>query len=244
VLDLDEIATRLAPPERAGLILDADGTLAPIAPRPELATVPRPTRAELSRLVGRYRLVAVVSGRVEAEVAALVDVAGVRYVGLYGVADARPISPALVGRVEEVVRPVTGAWVEAKGLSVSVHVRGTVDPDAAEALLAPLLEAVARGAGLELVRGKRTLELAPAGRPRKGGAVERLAREAALEAVLFAGDDRPDLDAFDSLRRLRDAGLRTVAVAVDGPETPPELAAAADLVVEGPEGLALLLAAL
>ena len=222
------------------MILDADGTLAPIAARPDLASVLPQARTELARLTGRYGLVSVVSGRSDDELAALVDVTGVRYVGLYGMAGARPVSRSLLSRVEIVVRPVAGAWIEPKGVSVSVHLREATDPDEAEATLAPLLESVARGAGMELIRGKRTLELAPAG-PRKGAAVERLVREAELEAALFAGDDLPDLDAFGALGRLAREGIRTAAVAVDGPETPDALLAAADLIVEGPEGLAALL---
>jgi trehalose 6-phosphate phosphatase len=95
---------------------------------------------------------------------------------------------------------------------------------------------------LEVIPGKRILELAPAGRPRKGGAVERIARDRDLEAVLFAGDDVGDLDAFAALDRLRASGLWTCAVAARGPDTPPEVAAAADLVVDGPMGMAAFLA--
>ena len=45
------------------ILLDFDGVLAPIVERPEDASVPPETRAELARLVDRYALVAVVSGR-------------------------------------------------------------------------------------------------------------------------------------------------------------------------------------
>jgi trehalose 6-phosphate phosphatase len=94
---------------------------------------------------------------------------------------------------------------------------------------------------MDLVEGKMVLELVPTDRPMKGGAVERIAGEAALEAVLFAGDDVADLDAFAALDRLSARGLTAVKVAVRGPETPAPLLEAADLQVEGPEGLVALL---
>ena len=78
------------------------------------------------------------------------------------------------------------------------------------------------------------LELVPRDRPMKGGAVERLAGEHGLEAVLFAGDDVADLDAFAALDRLAISGLVAVKVAVRGAETPRELVAGADLSVDGP----------
>jgi trehalose 6-phosphate phosphatase len=78
----------------------------------------------------------------------------------------------------------------------------------------------------------------------KGGAVERLAGRDGLDAVLYAGDDHADLDAFVALDRLERDGALTVKVAVRGPETPETLTAVADLVVDGPAGLVGLLAQL
>lgn len=85
------------------------------------------------------------------------------------------------------------------------------------------------------------LELVPADRPMKGGAVERLVRERGLDAVLFAGDDVADIDAFEALDRLSDEGMLTLRVAVRAPETPEELVRRADLAVDGPGGLVELL---
>ena len=85
-------------PERSAIILDVDGTLAPIVVRPELAQVPPGTRRELERLVGRYLLVACVSGRTGADAERVVGVPGIRYVGNHGLelapgASSRPWLP-------------------------------------------------------------------------------------------------------------------------------------------------------
>jgi trehalose 6-phosphate phosphatase len=66
----------------------------------------------------------------------------------------------------------------------------------------------------------------------KGSVVETLARGCA--AACFAGDDAGDLAAFAALDRLAPDGTRTVRVAVTDEETPPELVAAADVIVRGP----------
>ena len=83
-----EAAELLAPlaaaPGRSALVLDVDGTLAPIVARPELARVPEETRAELARLAGRYLLVACVSGRAGEDARRLVGVDGIAYVGNHG----------------------------------------------------------------------------------------------------------------------------------------------------------------
>ena len=230
-----------ARPDRAGILLDFDGTLSPIVVRPKESTVVAGAREVLEGLVARYRLVAIVSGRPAADLVGLLDVDGVRYEGLYGLSGRRASAGGALERAEAAARRVPGAWVESKGVTVAVHYRQTADPIAARTVLAPELASLARDDGLDLLEGKMVFELAPAGESRKGGVVERLVRECALEAALYAGDDLPDLEAFAALDRLSEEGLVTAKVAVGGPELPEALAAAADVVVESPAHLVDLL---
>src|SRR5262245_30631955 len=71
-------------PRETAILLDVDGTLAPIVAEPRDARVPKSTRAELARLVTRYELVACLSGRTAADAARVVGVGGIRYVGEHG----------------------------------------------------------------------------------------------------------------------------------------------------------------
>lgn len=225
---------------RAGVFLDLDGTLAPIVARPELSRVLPEVPEVLARLVGRLEVVAVVSGRPSDQVRELLDVEGVEIVGTHGLEDARPMAEEILDEIRSVAAAV-GAWVEPKGAAAAVHFRALEDPEAAETMSSGRLAVIAATHDLEVVPGKRVLELTPAGRPRKGGAVERIATDRELVAVLFAGDDVGDLDAFAALGRLRTRGLWTCAAAAGGRETPAEVLAAADLVVQGPSGVAALL---
>ncbi len=222
-----------------GVLLDFDGSLSPIVARPELARALPGVPEALDALLGRGRVVAVISGRPNDELEHLVGVPGVRLLGLYGLDGEVPELDAALR--DEVVAAASaaapGARCEFKGASIAVHVRGLDDPDAAQAELTPMLARVAAAHGMEVIAGKRVLELVPAGRPLKDGAVERVVREEGLRAVLYAGDDLADLSAFDALDRLAAHGLVVVRVAVRGPETPAELIARADVVVDGPEGL-------
>ena len=87
------------------------------------------------------------------------------------------------------------------------------------------------------------LELVPPGRPDEGrGASSGSPASTALEAVLYAGDDLADLDAFAALDRLAARGhawrSRSPCAAT---RRPPALVEAADVVVDGPAGLVELL---
>ena len=228
---------------RAGVFLDLDGTLAPIVPRPELSEVLPEIPEVLARLARHLDAVAVISGRPSDQVRELLDVQGVEIVGTHGLEDVRPMAEEILDEIRAVAVAV-GAWVEPKGATAAVHFRALDDPEAAETTSSGRLAAIASTHDLEVVPGKRILELAPAGRPRKGGAVERIATDRELAAVLFAGDDIGDLDAFAALGRLRTRGLWTCATVAGGRETPAEVLAAADLVVEGPSGVAALLASI
>jgi trehalose 6-phosphate phosphatase len=230
---------------RAGVLLDFDGTLSPIVATPGLARIREGARDAISRLVQRYALVAIVSGRTAPELRSLVAIEGVHLAALYGLAEeAEPLTDDVLGAVRESASAVEGARVEPKGGSVAVHYRAADDAVAAKAALTPALERVASSAGLRLLAGKMVLELVPAGRPLKEGAVERLVAANRLDAVLYAGDDLADIAAFEALDRLAERGVATVKVAVHGRETPLALSDAADVVVDGPAGLVTLLRSL
>lgn len=184
----------------------------------------------------------VITGRRSEEAAELLRVPGVLFAGLYGMQEA---APELVGSVAPLVASavavVPEAWAENKGVSVAVHYRQAPDPTAARAMLLVALQPLATDNGLELVQGKMVIELVPPNRPMKGATIERIAGEQALDAILYAGDDHADVDAFEGLDRLEQRGLFVVRVAVRGPETPEALLDRADVAVEGPTGLVELL---
>lgn len=236
-MGVDAIRLLAAEPGRAALVLDVDGTLAPIVPRPEDARVPAATRAELERLATRYRLLAFLSGRAGEDARRVVGLDG-RYVGLHGL-ELEPAAERWRGTVHGLA---TTHWpwgdAEDKGLTVSFHYRNADDQDAARAAAEALADR-ARAAGLVPRFGRKVLEIRPPVDADKGTAVRHLVCEAGVTRALYAGDDTTDLDAF---RGLREAGLElAVCVAVASDEGPPELRAQADLVVDGPAGVVELL---
>jgi trehalose 6-phosphate phosphatase len=226
----DALARLSEDPARAAVLLDVDGTLAPIVARPELAEVPEETRAELRRLVMRYALVACVSGRSGQEARRLVGVERVVYVGVHGL----ELAPE-AERWRETLRPfaqLEWPWLEDKGLTIALHWREAADEQVARAELQRVAE-LAEEAGLEARWGRKVLELRPPVEADKGTAVRALLEERGLRRALYAGDDTTDLDAFRGLDGLEVA----VRVAVASSEGPPGLREAADLIVGSPADL-------
>jgi trehalose-phosphatase len=221
------LANLTAAPMESALFLDFDGVLAPIVDRPEDAYPPPETRVELERLVARYGLVAVVSGRAGDDVRDRVAVGGIVYVGSHGL-ELDPQADRWRQRIADFAS--AAAWpaqeIELKGLSVAFHYRHREDERAAVLELEQLAES-ARDEGLVSRFGRKVLEVLPPVGSNKGTAVRQLLEGAGFTRALVAGDDTTDLDAFRAVEEL----THKVRVAVLADESPTLLAEHAEIVL-------------
>jgi len=227
----------VAAPERTGIFLDFDGVLAPIVSRPEDAAVPAEARAELERLVARYALVSIVSGRTGDDVGGRVEVEGLTVIGSHGL-ELDPAAEHWRRQIREFAAdaPWPPERTELKGLSVAFHFRDVEDEAAALREL-ELLALRATDEGLAPRFGRKVLEVLPPTGSNKGTAVRLLLEQAGLTRALVAGDDTTDIDAFRAVDDLEYA----VRVAVVADESPAVLRDEADIVLESTgEFLALL----
>jgi trehalose-phosphatase len=209
------LAKRLA--KRSVLLcLDYDGTLVPIAARPEQGTFDDSGRRLLRRLARRIPI-AIVSGRARAALRKLVGVPSLYYVGNHGLEIAGPgvrlRAPLPATWPRELERLLTGiesdappgVLIERKGPTASVHYR-LADSEARRrwlpALRARLALPTAAGR-LRVVAGKAVLELRPPGHWHKGAAVRWLIERPCFRGrvPVYVGDDTTDEDAFRAIRR-------------------------------------------
>lgn len=250
--DLGPLVALLVEPSTSALITDFDGTLAPIVPEPSKARPFPGVPALLEELSRSLGVVAVVSGRPALFLARHFgrSAPGVRLVGLYGLESFEagsvrrsPEVDAWCSAVAEVAGAGTdvppGVELEDKGPSLTVHWRNSRDPRAAAEWAEEFVALWSQRTGLLVQRGRLALELRPPIEVDKGTVTEAIAREA--RAVCFAGDDAGDLAAFAALDDLAQKGATAVRIAVMDEESPPRLAASADLVLSRPEELFALL---
>ena len=254
---LDEpLRDRLAGSPRI-VLLDIDGTLAPIAPTPEAAAVPHSTRAILTELAGHPNTtLALVTGRAAADGRAMVPGTRLWVIGNHGaeilapdgtheversVAAFGPVMENASKRIAARVGMHAGILVENKTWTLSVHYR-LADPAIAPAVRREV-ESVAAELGLLMAEGRMVYEVKPPVRVHKGTAVVQLVnrlsadwdderREGAL--LLFAGDDVTDEDAF---RMLREEFPRAITIKVATEDVP----TAAEFRARDPEEIGRLL---
>jgi trehalose-phosphatase len=200
------------------LLLDVDGTIAPIVPLPALARVPDETRRAIGSLVAQPGVVVVlVSGRAAHDARRVVGVDGVWTVGNHGAEVINPNGEAFVHEevaryanaiadaarvLEPMLAALRGVVLENKKWTLSVHYRGA--DEAVLSQLREVVEHVAADRNLHVTTGKKVFEIRPPVRVDKGSAIASLVRDLGAAAdgasILFAGDDATDEDAFRLLR--------------------------------------------
>lgn len=251
-------------PAHAAVLLDIDGTLAPIVRHAADAHVPEATRSLLIEIAKRYGVVGCVSGRRAATARQIVAIGTIAYIGNHGGELLRPgatrpeVDPEVAAWTERVRQFAARAYTsehqrirvrsEDKDAIAAFHWRGAPD----EASAAAAVGEIARRAlqeGLAVHWGRKVLEVRPPVDLDKGLGIAALLKSPPappVAAALYVGDDTTDLDAFRGLRSLVQEEALTTAIcaAVSSDEAPPELAAEADLVIDGPGGVRGLLEAL
>jgi trehalose 6-phosphate phosphatase len=257
----ESLAPLRADPSASAVLVDIDGTLAPIVDNAADASVPESTRQLMIAVSRRYALLACISGRRASEARAMVSIGTIAYLGSHGAELLRAgwteaqLDPALLEwtpRIDEFRRESDThelrrrkVRIESKGPIIAYHWRGAVDEQDARAAI-DALAAQAQEVGFEVHWGRKVMEVRPPVRIDKGLGVRTVLGDRSFSSVLYAGDDVTDLDAFHALRELVQEGAIELAVCVgvhsdDGPQA---IEDEADIVVAGTDGVRDLLSAL
>ncbi len=218
---------RTARPWRGALLgLDFDGTLAPLARRPELARLPKATKRLLARLARTPGVrLAILSGRALPDLRKQVGLPGVFYSGNHGLeirgpglAWKHPAAVRCSPRLRFLLRSLSprmkafpGAFIEDKGLTLAVHTRQMKTGGGVALRKLLKRELAASGGDWLLAEGKKTWEIRPRADWNKGLALLKIAgSRGGGPPVIFIGDDRTDEEGFRSL------GPRALTIKVGG----------------------------
>jgi trehalose 6-phosphate phosphatase len=253
-IDLETVLSR----RPLGLAFDIDGTLSPIAPRPDLAKLYTGV-ASLLEQASRKVHIAIITGRSIDSGAAMINVNGLTYVGTHGLewSDGLPsnettkIVPDALAYVEpsryllelaaKELAALPDLIIERKQIGGSLHYRRCPDPEYARQLIFSRLEEPARKANLRLILGRQVVEVKTPLAVNKGWALRKFVERFALQSVIFAGDDITDLDAILEVSHLRRKGIAALAIVVQHDDTLPPLIEHADIIVQGVDEMVKLL---
>ncbi|HEV2474366.1 MAG TPA: trehalose-phosphatase, partial [Chthonomonadales bacterium] len=203
--------------------------------------------------------VAIMTGRGIEDGAAIVNIEGLTYSGTHGLewSDGLPwvhpvqIKPdalayreagiSLLNLVDKHLSELPGVVVQRKRVGGSIHFRLAPHPDETRLALFALLYEQARKLGMKLREGKRIIEILSPLAIDKGTALRRFADQFDLRGIVFAGDDRTDLDAVREIALLQREGRAALSIVVRQDETLPDMLNNADILVDGVPGMVALL---
>nr|XP_024214585.1 alpha,alpha-trehalose-phosphate synthase [UDP-forming] [Halyomorpha halys] len=205
--------------KQLALLLDFDGTLAPLVQRPELAELPAETKEILLRLSQNPRIqISIVSGRHVKSVMEKVGIKNITYAGNHGMEIIQsdgshfmfPMPLEYQEKASQLVKDLQeqvvkeGAWVENKGLTLTLHYRET--PFEWRAEIVSKARTLIESAGFIASHAHKALEAKPPINWNKGRACIYILRTAfGLNwsdrlNVIYVGDDTTDEDAMRALK--------------------------------------------
>ncbi len=206
------------------LLIDFDGTLAPIVERPELAEMPARTRLLLRELIAeRFFALGIISGRAIDDLKKKVGVDGVIYAGNLGFEIEGPdisfVNPA-VNELKPLFRiikrvlvanlgAIKGILIEDKGITLSIHYRqvGEAKTKDVKNLVESAINGVASRGLIKVISGKKVYEVKPAVNWDKGKAIRLLMKNVGKGGrnsgllPIYLGDDVSDEDAFQTIEK-------------------------------------------
>ena len=221
-----EVAVQLRAARHILFFSDYDGTLAPIAERPELANLSRET-SELLQTLARQSCftICVISGRACRDLQQRVGIRSIIYAGNHGLEiegpamsfinpiakELKPLFRHLHQSLSKALGKVSGVLVENKGLSLSVHYRMVAEDkrDEVKNIFEQAIDAARSLGKVRITSGKRVYEVRPAVAWDKGKAIalllkrQRKPKRKTQVLPIFLGDDLTDEDGFKVINQYR-----------------------------------------
>ena len=247
-----------------GLASDIDGTLSPIALKPELARITERSREALQRLhsCNSLKVIGIVTGRPALEARQMVGIDDFVYMGNHGLELLNPKSNQIIFAKEatsyaSVVNTaleqlaselkalsntnsdwVENVWVERKGITGSVHYRLSHNPDMARENILALVKNLEHVEDLRVTEGKMVVELRPAVEINKGTALVSLIESYGLSGLIYIGDDKTDAEGFLAMkRREKQTAFIGKSIGVRSVEMPDIIRETSDVLVDGVSGV-------
>ncbi len=208
-----EIAILVAQAPHLLLCLDLDGTLTPIVEDPATVYLPTSMKRVLQALTAYPQVsLAIISGRQRADLQDRVNIPGLIYAGNHGMEISGPgfvfIEPSAASRcaafqdlpalLAQKLQHIPGAFVEDKGLTLTVHYRQVAAEDCDEVRRLIHATLAGRDHPFHLTTGDKVYEIRPRVSWHKGTAVDWLKANLGQAGTLmvYLGDDVTDEDVF------------------------------------------------
>ncbi|CAG0881639.1 unnamed protein product [Cyprideis torosa] len=229
-----DLSAHLEDSEKIVMLLDYDGTLAPIVMDPKVALM-RPEMAQVLRRLNNHPdvTIAILSGRNIEEMKHMIDIEGIIYAGNHGLeilhpdgsVFTHPLCKQFMTDTEKIMQELQsncctgGAWVEQKDMMMTFHYRKVPNEQRKE--LVTKARSIIEGNGFKALKGDMCLEAWPPVEWDKGQASIHILRTTfgvdwfTRAKIIYVGDDELDEPAMQMLKGIGLTFRVTSGAAID-----------------------------
>ena len=235
---------------KTAVITDIDGTISKIVLDPYEATVSQIMKVTLKKLVNKFQLVGVITGRNVKNAEEMLEVKGLLYIGSHGleylkngeiyiepeVEQYLPLIQKIAQNIqaEEELCSIKNILFQEKGLCFTVHYRKCEDPEGTHRKILDTLKGLEGLEKFKVAEGRKVVEIRPKIGHDKGTILEKILFENRIEKVIYLGDDVTDVDAFNKLNELKENGkVNGAGIVVVSEEVPESVKENASFYVNG-----------
>jgi len=236
--------------KKTAVITDIDGTISKIVLDPDEAVITQIMKNILRKLVNKFQIVGVITGRNVRNAKEMLEVDGLLYIGSHGleymkddeiyiepeVEEYFPIIQKVAQNIqsEEELCNIRNILFQEKGLCFTVHYRKCEDPEGTRRKILDVINELEGLENFKITEGRKVVEIRPKIGHDKGTIIEKLVFENAIEKVIYLGDDVTDVDAFNKLKELKREGkVNGVGIVVVSEEVPEFVKEKASFYVNG-----------
>lgn len=247
---LDEFE-RFRKDKKTAVITDIDGTISKIVLDPDKAVISRIMKNTLRKLVNKFQLVGIITGRNVRNAKEMLEVDGLLYIGSHGLEYLKDDEIYIEPEVEEylpIIKKVAqdiqteelcsikDILFQEKGICLSVHYRKCEDPEGTRRKILDVINELEGLENFKITEGRKVVDIRPKIGHDKGTILEKLVFENAVEKIIYLGDDVTDVDAFNKLKKLKGEGkVNGVGIVVVSEEVPEFVKENASFYVNGVE---------
>ena len=233
------------------LFSDFDGTLSELNTDPRKAFIDPDCLSAIRRLRLTLPAIAIISGRMATDVRNRVGLDKITYIGNHG---AEQIEDGVLSRepgalddsdlISTVLNylksrvNISGIFFEYKEISASIHYRCSRNRKSAYEELSVALQEAPNIQNLDVFWGREILEIRPRTGFHKGYALRKMTEKYKIKSLVYVGDDTTDLDAFETLRTIKEEGEAIgLSAVVESKGMNKKLLETADIKIRGIEGM-------
>ena len=228
------------------IITDIDGTISEIGSTHNKLMITPNRKAVLTKLTENFHLVGVITGRDAIDASNILQLNKMVYIGNHGlqkyingqifispeIEECIPLIQNVTKILKNKLNSLKGISFDYKKLSVTVHYRQSKEPLEVKRKILSIITDMNLSSLIKIIEGRKLIEIRPKIGHDKGSVLDEIIENRNIKKIIYLGDDINDVNAFDTLKKVKENGIQSASICVDSDETPNFVKESADFYIK------------